>query len=332
MPRYAYPSYSHMEIYTAGSHIPRTDAGGYGVVIAYGGHVLRMDSGSFPRTLVSRMHLYAAVKGLELSSHVPCETVLYTPSMSYVWSKVNKGWLARWINTPHLDDYKEIIVDCDLWERLGLLIEERDVQVRLLPRSNGSELASTARSLALSSALRLGNIPRPDSDNIVSIYTDGSHNDDTGNSGYGFVVLDGDTVHEVSEGFASMNTTINRMEIQALIEALDYLPSVPRYINIYSDSRHVVDAVSRYKVQAWRRNNWKYRDGSDVNNVDLWKRCLPLLERNFVQVEWIAGHAGNVWNECADRLARTAAREASSRRELVRQRRLTGQGCAAYPS
>jgi ribonuclease HI len=134
----------------------------------------------------------------------------------------------------------------------------------------------------------------------VTIYTDGACSGNPGPGGYGAVLLFGDRRLELSQGYR--NTTNNRMELMGVIAALERLTR-PCSVTIYSDSQYVVDAVTKRWVYSWKRNNWRRADKKPAQNVDLWGRLLPLLEKHHVEFKWVRGHNNNVENERCDQLA-----------------------------
>jgi len=139
----------------------------------------------------------------------------------------------------------------------------------------------------------------------VTIYTDGACLGNPGPGGYGVVLLHGAHRRELSGGFA--RTTNNRMELLACIKGLEAL-KYPCEVSLYSDSRYVVDGISKGWAARWRRNNWMRTRTEKAVNVDLWQRLLELVEQHRVRFHWVRGHAGNTENEVCDRLATTAAR------------------------
>jgi len=134
----------------------------------------------------------------------------------------------------------------------------------------------------------------------VTIYTDGSAKGNPGNGGYGAVLLAGSHKKELSEGF--VNTTNNRMELLAVIAALEVLRNPGTDVTVYSDSKYVVDSVEKKWVFNWVKTNFKGK-----KNVDLWKRFLLIYPKHNVKFIWVKGHAGNLYNERCDVLAVNAA-------------------------
>ena len=137
----------------------------------------------------------------------------------------------------------------------------------------------------------------------LDIYTDGACSGNPGPGGYGVVMLYKNQRKELSEGFKK--TTNNRMEVLAVIKGLEAL-KIPCQVTLYSDSKYVVDAVTKGWVKKWKANNWIKADKKKALNVDLWERLLMLLDKHKVIFVWVKGHADNVENERCDFLARQA--------------------------
>ena len=134
----------------------------------------------------------------------------------------------------------------------------------------------------------------------IDIYTDGSALGNPGPGGYAAVLLSGDRRLEISGGFSC--TTNNRMELMAVVEALQALRGNDHTIRLYSDSKYVVDAFVKDWIGGWKRRAWK-----NVKNIDLWQRLLPLTHQHQITWCWIKGHAEIPENERCDVLARAAA-------------------------
>jgi ribonuclease HI len=130
----------------------------------------------------------------------------------------------------------------------------------------------------------------------VTIYTDGGASGNPGPGGYGVLLMYGEHEKEMSAGFRL--TTNNRMELLAVIVALEALKRPGLEVKVYSDSKYVVDAVEKGWVMGWERKNFK-----DKKNPDLWKRFLKVYRQHRVAFHWVKGHAGNPNNERVDALA-----------------------------
>ncbi|MBQ8719257.1 MAG: ribonuclease HI [Clostridia bacterium] len=138
----------------------------------------------------------------------------------------------------------------------------------------------------------------------VDIYTDGACRGNPGKGGWGAILVYGGREKELSGG--ERETTNNRMELSAVIAALSALKE-PCDITLTSDSKYVVDAVTKGWVESWRRNGWRKADKSPALNVDLWEQLLPLLQMHHVNFVWVRGHNGHPYNERCDVLATTYA-------------------------
>ena len=138
----------------------------------------------------------------------------------------------------------------------------------------------------------------------VTIYTDGACRGNPGKGGWGAVLVYGDKKRELSGGDAS--TTNNKMELTAAIEALAALKE-PCEVELYSDSKYLVDAFNQHWIDSWLRKNWVNSQKKPVKNPDLWKRLLKAKGPHQVTFIWVKGHDGHAQNERCDQLATTAA-------------------------
>lgn len=138
---------------------------------------------------------------------------------------------------------------------------------------------------------------------IIIIHTDGGASPNPGVGGYGVVMQKGKLRKELSAGYTL--TTNNRMEMMAVIVALQALHE-PSEVILHTDSKYVVDSISKRWVYGWKKRGWKKSDGQRPENVDLWKQLLAQLEIHNVEFRWVKGHAGNVENERCDALVAEA--------------------------
>lgn len=134
----------------------------------------------------------------------------------------------------------------------------------------------------------------------VIIYTDGAALGNPGPGGYGVVMLYGDRRKEISEGFRL--TTNNRMELLAVIVALEHLKKENLEVTVYSDSQYVVNSIEQKWVFGWVKKGFKGK-----KNEDLWRRFLPLYDKHKIKMVWVKGHAGLKENERCDVLSVIAA-------------------------
>lgn len=138
----------------------------------------------------------------------------------------------------------------------------------------------------------------------VKIYTDGSSLGNPGPGGWGAILVWGETTKEISQGYRE--TTNNRMEIRGVLHALEYLTR-PCVVHIFSDSKYVVDAISKGWLVNWQRNGWRTANKKEVKNRDLWEQMIRELQRHKVHFHWIKAHAGHPENERCDELAKKSA-------------------------
>lgn len=144
----------------------------------------------------------------------------------------------------------------------------------------------------------------------VRIYTDGAaRGNPDGPGGYGTVLEYVDSrgemhTKEISQGYKK--TTNNRMELMAVIAGFEAL-NRPCEVELYSDSKYVVDAFNQHWIDGWLKKGWKRGKNEPVKNVDLWKRLLKAKEPHKVTFIWVKGHDGHPQNERCDTLATSAA-------------------------
>lgn len=139
----------------------------------------------------------------------------------------------------------------------------------------------------------------------IEIYTDGGAKGNPGPGGYGVVLRWGEHSKELSAGFR--RTTNNRMELRAAIEGLRALKE-PCQVELYSDSRYLVDGIEKGWAVRWKANGWKRnKQGEPAQNADLWADLLVQLARHKVKLSWVRGHSGHAENERCDALVHAAA-------------------------
>lgn len=134
----------------------------------------------------------------------------------------------------------------------------------------------------------------------VDVYTDGACRGNPGKGGWGAILVYKGVEKELSGG--DPMTTNNRMELSAVIAALSALRE-PCEITLTSDSKYVVDAVTKGWAKNWKARGWVKPDKSPALNSDLWDKLLRLLEYHQVTFVWVKGHAGHPYNERCDKLA-----------------------------
>lgn len=139
---------------------------------------------------------------------------------------------------------------------------------------------------------------------MLKIYTDGSAAPNPGPGGYGVVIMNQNEIWDYSN-HQEYRTTNNRMELSAILRAVEIAQRFPEeHFIIYSDSAYCVNAINTWMYK-WQKNDWKKKDGTLVENLDLIKCLYKYFSSNlfFCQIEKVQGHAGQVGNELADALA-----------------------------
>lgn len=143
---------------------------------------------------------------------------------------------------------------------------------------------------------------------LLVAYTDGACSGNPGPGGWGVRISAGEA-HQEAWGGDPM-TTNNRMELLAVIEALERTPHTSS-LTVFSDSQYVVKGVSAW-LKGWKRNGWRTSQGAAVKNVDLWQRLDALTVGRTISWRWVKGHNGDPGNEAADALARKGLRSAGT--------------------
>lgn len=134
----------------------------------------------------------------------------------------------------------------------------------------------------------------------VTLYTDGACSGNPGPGGWAAILSWGGHELELSGGAPA--TTNNRMELTAVLEGLRRLKE-PCIVELFSDSKYVIDAISKGWAKGWRNRGWVKADKKPALNADLWEQLLPLAERHRLRCHWVRGHADNPLNERCDQLA-----------------------------
>ena len=145
---------------------------------------------------------------------------------------------------------------------------------------------------------------------MISVYTDGGCSGNPGPGGWAYVIIDGnagDTAPPVENWGAESSTTNNRMELQAVIAALEKVSAktVPGTITVYTDSQYVQKGITEW-IKEWKSRGWKTSAKKPVKNQDLWQRLDALSAGLPITWVWVKGHAGNKYNERCDHLTQKA--------------------------
>ena len=134
----------------------------------------------------------------------------------------------------------------------------------------------------------------------VTIYTDGACSGNPGPGGWGAILMYGEHTKELSGGESP--STNNRMELTGVIESLALLKE-PCIVELYSDSKYVIDGLEKGWAKGWRAKGWVKSDKKPALNPDLWGRLLDQVERHQMHYHWVKGHASNAYNNRCDELA-----------------------------
>ena len=162
----------------------------------------------------------------------------------------------------------------------------------------------------------------------VTIYTDGACSGNPGPGGWGAILMYGPHSRELSGGEAA--TTNNRMELTAVIQALSLLKE-PCIVDLWSDSKYVIDGLEKGWAKGWKARGWKKADKKPALNPDLWDRLLSLTEVHSIRYHWVKGHAENAYNNRCDELAVAESQKLCLLYPAERGRRRTSGSTTAKP-
>ncbi len=140
----------------------------------------------------------------------------------------------------------------------------------------------------------------------ITIYTDGACLGNPGPGGWAAIIKGEKEYKEIWGG--EKNTTNNRMELTAIIEALKTLKS-SHNVKLITDSKYIYNAITQKWLERWQKNNWISSSKKKVKNRDLWEKISELFKKHNITIEWIPAHKGIKENERCDRLAKKAARQ-----------------------
>lgn len=140
----------------------------------------------------------------------------------------------------------------------------------------------------------------------VDIFTDGACSGNPGPGGYGVILRYKGVNKELSGG--EPNTTNNRMELTAVIRALSLLKE-PCIVELWSDSKYVIDGLSKGWAKGWKAKGWVKSDKKPALNPDLWEQLLALTDRHQLRYHWVKGHAENPYNNRCDEMAVAESRK-----------------------
>ena len=136
----------------------------------------------------------------------------------------------------------------------------------------------------------------------IKIYTDGACSGNPGKGGWGALIQENDNEKKLSG--SELNTTNNRMELTAVIRALEHYDEA-KEIEVFTDSKYVMQGITEW-IKNWKTNHWKTSQKKDVKNKDLWVLLDTVSAKHDIKWSWVKGHAGDYGNEIADKLATQA--------------------------
>ena len=139
----------------------------------------------------------------------------------------------------------------------------------------------------------------------IKIYTDGACSGNPGKGGWGALIQENDDEKKLSG--SELNTTNNRMELTAVIKALEHYDEA-KEIEVFTDSKYVMQGITEW-IKNWKSNHWKTSQKKDVKNKDLWVLLDSVSAKHDIKWSWVKGHAGDYGNEIADKLATQAILE-----------------------
>ena len=254
-------------------------------------------------TIISAYEYGSGVLGVRVK-----DTIKMSNNNNIIQSTLERGNLWS-IQTPQTFRYdiiynahSEAIKNNFLGTDDSILVEKINIDVKIIEGDYNNIKITTNEDIVLAEHIFESNLKIKSKKNI-DIYTDGACSGNPGKGGYGIVMIHNGLRKEFSEGFKK--TTNNRMEILAVIKALEFLKE-PCNVNIYSDSKYVIDAITKGWAKKWKLNNWKRNKNEMASNIDLWERILNLLEIHNTNFIWVKGHANNIENERCDYLAKKA--------------------------
>lgn len=294
--------------------------GGWGVILTKGSAQKEL-SGSDVETTQNRAEMTALITALSTLSR-PCVVEIVTSSQYLVSGSCQ--WLENWKRNDWKTKNNAPVKNADLWAAIDDMFQRHSVAFTTVPENEKANLERRASKLAnralddLSVAMKLSReellnkaCTAADGTRIdqIKIYTDGSCLKRRGNvGGWGAVfVVDG---KEIQISGSELDTTANRMEMQAVIQALETAPHQAP-VRISTDSKYVKKGMEEW-IGKWKESGWITAEGEPVKNQDLWEKLDALCGERHVSWKWVKAHNGHQWNEKADTLARAASNNAAN--------------------
>lgn len=263
-------------IYSDGGADPNPGIGGWAAILRYGDHE-KVLSGNDPNTTNNRMELQAAISALRALKR-PCTIEFHTDS-EYLRKGITT-WIEKWAAKNWRLKGGKPVSNADLWQELWALVQQHDINWHWVKGHAGNRLNERVDDLARQARLKITPTTEPD-ENIPRLYARASCKGNPGPGGWGVVLERGDDTEQASG--SALNTTNNRMEVTAVIEALLMLPP-DSPAQLFTTSDYVYQGITQW-IHGWRRRNWQKKDGQPIANADLWQ-ALDQLSANYA-IRWI---------------------------------------------
>ncbi len=270
------PPFMNVTIYSDGGADPNPGIGGWAAVLRYGSRE-KVLTGNAPNTTNNRMELQAAIAALKALKR-PCSIEFHTDS-EYLRKGITE-WIEKWAAKNWRLKGGKPVSNADLWQELWALVQQHEINWHWVKGHAGNPLNERVDDLARQARLKITPSAEPD-EHTPRLYVRASCKGNPGPGGWG-VVLEKDGETEQSSGSA-LNTTNNRMEITAVIEALLMLPPGST-AQVFTTSDYVYQGITQW-IHGWRRRNWQKKGGQTIANADLWQ-ALDQLANNYA-VRWI---------------------------------------------
>lgn len=308
-----------------------TDIYGYGIILKHNNEEKQFCE--VKKSTRYRMDMRALQKGLEMLEN-PCNVTVYCCNKLIVETlKSRKAELWKINNWYGINNSTKKIRNTNLWEEIIKLVKKHNCKfiyvepedelnsefevceqlfektfensVDIEEEHEENSETSESEEKIYETAEKTQQIKEKSCDMCkVELFTDGACSGNPGKGGYGAILRYMGHEKEISDG--EKNTTNNRMEMKALIEGLKALKE-PCEVTVYSDSKYVIDSITKKWVYGWQKKGWVKSDGKPALNADLWQEILNLLEIHKCEFVWVKGHNGHPENERCDRLAVEAA-------------------------
>ena len=318
-------------LYIAGS--ARGKAGGWTYTLKSPDRAEHIETGSTWNATSPRMELLALVKGLEAVPSGALEVVLSSEALLRTATEWMPGWRANgWKKKSgsirNLDLVQQLATHID---RLHITwtLSEGKIEPLDAARKRAREAVAEADPPKTVGPAPVTGTVGPSEKRLVA-YTDGGCRGNPGIGGWGFLLIDTRSGAALSRRGGEAETTNNRMEMMAAIEAMSALSRPDQQLEIRTDSRYLCDVATTW-MQNWKRRDWKRKTGEPVKNVDLVQRIDALQNQHQVTWTWVRGHAGEPGNEFADHLTNAAMDDVSGGRTGTDEQRYPASPITVHP-